>query len=216
MAKGKRGGKQSPQRYVADLVELVGALANMPRNGGNGTGHVSPPVMDPSVNVKELVELRADYEEKIRTLDANWQQRFDRAREATYAAQQEREASRIDAKLVDITRTAETTAERLSNAAITLANTVATTADAAQKAVQAAAATQSELVGQVRDTVSTLQTAVTSIIAAGGGRQAQVVEQTGAIRFASERMVGWVTILVGIIAAAATIAFTVHSIYPGK
>jgi hypothetical protein len=212
----RRGGKQSPQRYVADLVELVGALANMPRNGGPGVGNNGLP-MDPTVNVKEQLSaavagvdkvsvLRAEYEEKLRNQDKDWQQRFENERGRADENARKAEAGRIDNKLTDIQRNAEIATDRLSTAAATLATTVATTADAAQKAVQAAAQQQSELLAQVRDTVTLLQTSVTSIIAAGGARvSAQDTERTESRQDIRNRTQNnqWLIGLVGGLAVAA-------------
>lgn len=181
-------GRQSSRRYdVADLVELVGALSSI-RDGGNGRVMADKP--DPTVNVKEQLSaalegvdkvstLRAEYEEKIRATDKEWQTKLDSERQRADTMSKAAEAGRIDNKLTDIQRSAEVATDRLSTAAATLATTVATTADAAQKAVQAAAQQQSELLAQVRDTVTLLQTSVTSIIAAGGARvSAESTERT--------------------------------------
>jgi hypothetical protein len=171
-----RSAAASAGRYdLAEIVDLVGVLGSL----GNGA-----PPMDPTLNVKEqlgaaiagLVEvsaLRAQYEDKLRLEDKQWQVRFDAERSRADQFAKQAESGRIDNKLTDIQRSAEVATDRLSTAAATLATTVATTADAAQKAVQAAAQQQSELLAQVRDTVTLLQTSVTSIIAAGGARISQ-------------------------------------------
>lgn len=187
MAKGKRG-RQSPERYVEGMVELIAALSNI-RNGGNG--HAQP---DPTINVKEqlsaatgriddLADLREKYDDRIRKIDQGWQERFDAERERANKSAREAEASRIDNKLSDVVRSADLSTERLTNAATILANTVATTADTAQKALVAAAQQQSELVGQVRDTVAALQSTVTSFIATGGGERLAKAEAGDATRW---------------------------------
>jgi len=169
--KKRRQKAASRQLDVDDLVALVGAL-NSIRNGS----HSSTSLTDPSLNVKELVELRANYEEKIRVLNSEWQARYDSERRASVQAQQVAESGRIDAQLLAIQRNAEVTAERLSDAATALATTVAATADAAQKAVAAASSAQTELVTQVRETVQLVQTQVTQLIAGGAGSASQRTE----------------------------------------
>lgn len=202
-----RGGK-ARQLDVADLVELVGALSNI-RNGGNGHTESKP---DPTVNVKEqllaatgriddMAELREKYEEKLRGQDKDWQVRFDNERRRAEEAARLQEAGRIDSKIGDIVQAAVLNNERLTNAATILATTVATTADTAQKAVVAAAQQQSELVGQVRDTVTVLQGVVTTFIATGGGERTAKSEQLADTRWtqrqASQRSEWFTGLLIG-------------------
>lgn len=200
MAK-QRGGKR--RMDVADLVELVGALANI-RNG-NGYGHPQSPLagIDPTINVKDRIDqavvslrdisdLRAAHEEMTRVLDTRWQERFDAERRRADEARQLQESGRIDAKIADIVQAAVLNNERLTNAATVLANTVTTTAETARKTVEAAAVQQSELVGQVRDTVTALQGVVTTFIATGGGERTakgeQVVQERWNERQRSQRV----------------------------
>jgi hypothetical protein len=169
---------------VADLVELVGALSNI-RIGGNG--HAEK--LDPSVNVKELGELRAAHAKEIRDLDASWQKRLDDERKDASVARQSAEASRIDARLGDIVSTAALATTQLTNTATTLAKTVSDTAETARKTVEAAAQQQSELVGQVRDAVSTLRTDLTALVVGGGAERTTRQEQRQERQFTTGQII---------------------------
>ena len=59
----------------------------------------SNPLTDPSLNVKELVELRAGYEEQLRQLDQHWQERYERGQSIAANERIMAEAGRIDALL---------------------------------------------------------------------------------------------------------------------
>jgi orotidine-5'-phosphate decarboxylase len=129
VAKRRSGKSASRREEVEDLVELVAALSNI-RNGGNGH---KEPLMDPSVNVKELVELRADYEKEIRNLNDKWQERFDLERQRTAAAERIAEAGRVDAKFSDIGQSALLAQAATEARAATLATTLATATETLRK-----------------------------------------------------------------------------------
>lgn len=57
------------------------------------------PLTDPSLNVKELVELRARYEAELRQVNEKWQGRFDDQRDRASNERIQAEAGRIDALL---------------------------------------------------------------------------------------------------------------------
>ena len=60
----------------------------------------SNPLTDPSLNVKELVELRAGYEAELRKQAERWQERLDVQRDQGADERIKAEAGRIDALLV--------------------------------------------------------------------------------------------------------------------
>jgi hypothetical protein len=166
------------RRDVAEVIELMGALANMPRNGGNGTGH-STPLTDPSTNVNERIdevaaslrreaELTSKYEEKIRNNDKSWQRDLDAQKDRATESARGQEAFRIDSKIQDIVAQQTVATQELRNTATTLAKTVSDTAETARKTVEVAAQQQATLIGQVRDSVTEVRNLVTNFIAAGG------------------------------------------------
>lgn len=166
------------RRDVAEVIELMGALANMPRNGGNGTGH-STPLTDPSINTNAKVdevaaslrreaELTSRYEEKIRNNDKAWQRDLDAQKDRASEAARGQEAFRIDNKIQDIVSNQNIATQELKNTATTLANTVSDTAETQRKTVEVAAGQQAQLIGQVRDSVTEVRNLVTNFISAGG------------------------------------------------
>jgi hypothetical protein len=195
----KRRGKQSPERYVEGMVELIGALANMPRNGGNGNGHTTTAALtDPSANVEKRVDLQADFDKQLRESNEKWQERFDTERQRANDAKADKESGRVDSRFAE-----------LSTQALTLVNTVATTAKAASDAVAAAALQQTEALNQIREIVGTLGTTVTSLVAAGGARQATSQENTQANRFDQNRVIQWIGIVISIGILAVSAIYTV-------
>jgi hypothetical protein len=180
----RRGGKQSPERYVEGMVELIGALSNI-RNGGNG--HADKP--DPSVNVKELVELRASYEEKIRNLDSKWQERFDGERRRADEARIGQEAGRVDAKFADIVQSALLVQQTTANAAAALATTMGTTAETLRKSQET---TDIATRAAIR--------AVETNQATGGGEKAAKIEQKGQTNINWNQAAQWAA--VGLLAVA--------------
>ena len=178
------------------MVELIAALSNI-RNGGNG----KEPLTDPSVNVKERVELQAAFDKERRDSDKDWQKRLDTERQRADVASAEAERSRIDAKFADVVQSALLAAQATTQAAQTLATTLATSTETLRKSQET---TDLATRAAIR--------AVEQNQAQGAGGAAQRVEATGASRFASERLVQWVTVLIGIIVAAATIAYTVKTL----
>jgi hypothetical protein len=111
----------------------------------------------------------------------------------------EAESGRVNAKLADIVTTATLNNQQLANTAQALAATVATTAEAQRKTVEAAAAQQTELVGQLRDTVTTLAQTVAAIQAGGVGASAQR-QETREVTSSSTRTNQW---LIGLLVGAA-------------
>lgn len=78
---------------------------------------------DPSVNVKELVELRAKYERSLAKQESKWRDKLAKAESKRLDAQLSKESGRIDALIADIrnavtiaSKEAATTAETLRKA----------------------------------------------------------------------------------------------------
>lgn len=133
MAK-KRGSKSSVRGYdVADLVELTAALSNI-RNGGNGH---KEPLLDPSVNVKELVELRATYEKELRVQAESFHAQIDKLKERSSELALQAEAGRINALRVSDAASVAAALVQVTNAATTLATATAATNDQTAKAIVA-------------------------------------------------------------------------------
>lgn len=197
MAKKRRGKGTGRQLDVADLVELVQAMSSI----RNGHATTTTALTDPSANVEKRVDLQAAHDKELRKITERWQQRFDTERQRANDAKADKESLRVDARFGE-----------LQTQALTLVNTVATTAKAASDAVAAAALQQTEAMNQMREIVTTLGTTVTSIVSAGGARQATTVEAVATSRYGSERLIQWVGAIVGMGVLAATIIYTVHAV----
>jgi hypothetical protein len=130
----KRGGKSSSRNYdVEDLVEFVAALSNI-RNGGNGR---KEPLLDPSVNVKELVELRASYEKELRIQSETFQAKLDYQKDRANEFALKAEAGRLDALRASDAANVASALVTVTTAATTLATATATQNETTAKAIVA-------------------------------------------------------------------------------
>jgi hypothetical protein len=163
MAK-KRGGKQSPERYVAGMVELIGALSNI-RNGGNG--HVVP-LTDPSINVDRQLGQAVQRLDDVSALQFRYTTDMANLRARHQAEMSTKETERLDAiRQVDTGAVAQA-AQVQAAQATTLAATQATIADTLRGQVSAAATA----------TATALATALAPIITSIESlRQAQYQQQ---------------------------------------
>ena len=127
MAKNRKRN-QARQLDVEDMIRLVDSMSSIK----NGNGH-SPAPLDPSVNVKERVELQADFDKERRDSDKDWQRRLDAERQRADVAMREAEAGRIDAKFADVVQSALLAQQATTTAATTLATTLATATETLRK-----------------------------------------------------------------------------------
>lgn len=112
---------------VRELLGLVGAKPN-----GGGV-----PLTDPSVNVKELVELRASYEKELREQAARFQTQLDVQKDRANELALQAEAGRINALRAADAASVAAALVQVTTAATTLATATAATNDTTAKAIVA-------------------------------------------------------------------------------
>lgn len=164
MAKGKRGGQQSPERLVEMMVEMIASLSNI-RNGGNGH---AVPLTDPSINVDRQLGQAVDRLDDVGDLRFKYTTDMANLREKHQGEMRTKETERLDAIRQVDTQAVAQAAQVSATQASTLAATQATIADTLRGQVAAAATA----------TAAALATALAPIITSIESlRQAQYQQQ---------------------------------------